>query len=791
MVFFCMITALLAGCGGGSGKEDTSSTTSINQFVYQEDMIYLDLEDTLLSDIIYKDNYIYVQAQVGSQDASIMPRMVTTQLETTEEVENAETSEPEPQDEATAEDGLATPDDESMPYPELSQDTTYLIGKFNLDGTKITSFETTLESGHYLNRMVVGGENQYFIQITKYATYEDEETSTDQQLIRSYNENGELLFELDVKAKTEGTYFYINNMVCLQDQLLVAGNDRLMFYSFQGELQEEIDLDAEMSGDVLISKNEDIYLRIWQEDGVILKKIDKASKSMGEALLLPFSGYQYSFFQGVDQDYLLTDGIGVYGYNVGDEALTPIINYIDSDMNTNGITYIKAIDEKSFFAYYYSDDFEQIIAKLTKVNPEDVVKKEVFTLGAWYLDWDVKKQVISYNKTSTTHRIKIIDYSTYNTQDDYTAGLTKLNTDIIAGNMPDIMLLHSNMPVKSYMAKGLFADFYELMEQDDTINRSDYLENVFEATSYNGKLYQLIPYFYIYTVVGKTSEVGPNPGWTLDDLKALVATKDDSVEIFSETIRSDLLYYFLSVNNTQFIDWETGQCSFDTKEFQDILEFVKQFPADFNYDIYYDNDDFWKNYESRFRTGSSMLKITSMTEFREYNRLKKGEFGEDITLVGFPTTKGNGSAFSYGLSFAISARTKNKEGAWEFVRYFMGDEYQATNTYAWPIKISQLDANAKEAMKKQSYTDENGKEIFYDQTYYIDGVEIILEEITQEEVDTVKAFIQSINQVMTEDTNLNNIITEEAESYFSGQKSVTEVSNIIQSRAQIYVNENR
>ena len=38
---------------------------------------------------------------------------------------------------------------------------------------------------------------------------------------------------------------------------------------------------------------------------------------------------------------------------------------------------------------------------------------------------------------------------------------------------------------------------------------------------------------------------------------------------------------------------------------------------------------------------------------------------------------------------------------------------------------------------------------------------------------------------------ITNIITEEAEAFFKGQKSVADVAGVIQSRVQVYVNENR
>ena len=43
----------------------------------------------------------------------------------------------------------------------------------------------------------------------------------------------------------------------------------------------------------------------------------------------------------------------------------------------------------------------------------------------------------------------------------------------------------------------------------------------------------------------------------------------------------------------------------------------------------------------------------------------------------------------------------------------------------------------------------------------------------------------------TYDEQLMNIITEDAEYYFNGEKSAQEIAGIIQSRAQLYIDENR
>ena len=63
---------------------------------------------------------------------------------------------------------------------------------------------------------------------------------------------------------------------------------------------------------------------------------------------------------------------------------------------------------------------------------------------------------------------------------------------------------------------------------------------------------------------------------------------------------------------------------------------------------------------------------------------------------------------------------------------------------------------------------------------------------TQEEVAVLQDLISVAEpSSATGNDEITNIITEEAEAFFKGQKSVSDVANVIQSRVQVYVNENR
>ena len=111
--------------------------------------------------------------------------------------------------------------------------------------------------------------------------------------------------------------------------------------------------------------------------------------------------------------------------------------------------------------------------------------------------------------------------------------------------------------------------------------------------------------------------------------------------------------------------------------------------------------------------------------------------------------------------------------------------------YNLPVLRSTFEKNVQDATKKPYYMDENGNKVEYDETYYINGEEILLPQLTQEQVDRIVSFVESVNKRGYYNEAISNIISEEAGAYFSGQKSARDVASVIQSRVQVYVNENR
>ena len=88
---------------------------------------------------------------------------------------------------------------------------------------------------------------------------------------------------------------------------------------------------------------------------------------------------------------------------------------------------------------------------------------------------------------------------------------------------------------------------------------------------------------------------------------------------------------------------------------------------------------------------------------------------------------------------------------------------------------------------------ENGDKIPVIQMTYMnpDGTVTEVYSMTQEQADRLVNLIATTTKRADYNTEISDIVTEQAAAYFEGQKSAEEVARLIQSKANIFVNEQR
>ena len=256
--------------------------------------------------------------------------------------------------------------------------------------------------------------------------------------------------------------------------------------------------------------------------------------------------------------------------------------------------------------------------------------------------------------------------------------------------------------------------------------------------------------------------------------------------------QADFLSTMVYQNMNQFVDYGKSSCSFDTDSFRELLEVSSRLPAS--------NDQMMPETEAEtdMYSGDEMQKLqagdlllsngycSGSYEVKNMYRLYTADNG--IVRVGYPTDNGNGAVLNIYGGLAISSKCADPEGAWQFVKTMLSDEVQQ-NQWSFPVTRTAFDKVMADAMKKESYQDENGETIYVDSVGYIGEAEYTIGELTQEQADAFLAYVNDATVSGNYDTDILNIVTEEAAAFFAGDKTADEVAKLIQNRVTIYLGE--
>ena len=631
--------------------------------------------------------------------------------------------------------------------------------------------------------------------------YKEDKNFTQVRKLNADGSEAAVLNLSEIAASLDSAYdeenpstYYIYNSV-----LDSAGNLYFYFYGNDGGMMVVVN----SQGEVLFTLKEDnvggemvrlsdgrVAVMCYGEEAE-MRPIKVEEQDWDEGVTLPTDWY--GFYTGADDFlYFYSTSSSVMGCKE-DGTIEKLFTWINCDMNQDELRGISVSSLDQVVAIQTDWSGEQPVSELvvlnrTEVTPEN--QRKTLTMAVMWMDYDLRNEVLDYNRNNTEYRIEVQDYSEYNTQDDYQAGLTKLSTEIISGKVPDIMVV-DNLPIRQYGAKGLLEDLLPYIEADEELGgREGLVQPVLNAMLQDGKLYQICSTFSINTATTSQKLAGDVTGWTVEEAKAALDKLEDGAGIMSAyTTQSNLLRNICRWNLGHYVDWESGECYFDTGDFEKLLEFSKLAPKKIDDDMYED----WQYYEdaTRVREGRQLLMTETFSDW--YSLLyHKSYWGEDMIYVGFPSDDRKGSAFTLNNGLAMSSKCQYKEAAWDFLRTRLDTE---NSWYYWgfPLGKAAFDEFMTEAMTPDTWTDENGNVIEYPKVEYTDssGNTVKIMAMSQEDYDQFMELLNNTDKLTDYDTQILEIVMDEAQAYINGTSSAKSVAAMIQSRVKIYVNEQK
>lgn len=339
--------------------------------------------------------------------------------------------------------------------------------------------------------------------------------------------------------------------------------------------------------------------------------------------------------------------------------------------------------------------------------------------------------------------------------------------------------------------KGAFADLYPFMAEDEEVNTDTLNQYVLSLNEIDGKLYSLPTFYGITTMIGNKEYVGSTENWTVDEFMARWEQMPENATI-QGTRYSENVYYVILRNNLEaFVDYEHAQVHFDSPDFKRLLEFCGSFESNHGQKGTYDYD------------APKFVEEFYIDGFMGADGAAQGDFYDDgvrYTMVGFPSADREGAFLSdRGVSYAISAKSTPEEqaGAWEFIRSFVTYEYQMSHV------IPLIDDGHPDGPRYSSEMgfcinhrafEETAKGImdgtYYGGTYEDKGKEYEITLPMQEDYEKIVNYIHSIDRWETTSHGpLWNIINEEIMYYFTGERTLDQTVELIQSRASIWIAE--
>ena len=540
-------------------------------------------------------------------------------------------------------------------------------------------------------------------------------------------------FELREFSRTEPS-----QTAAVEDKLLCVKSDAdIYIYSEQGKLLNQVQPSgifrsvSVLEGRVILccASRDDSY-GFWELD-VDSGRLTNLWSSRDAGLIPP------NLSCSSQNGGLTGDSIALYRYDLATGEQTQLFNWLDYGIS--GIFELSpAMSEKGEI---FVVDRERLLVLRMQEGPV----RRVLTIGAAGYGLELDAIVSEFNRENGEYVARMKLYPPE--QGD------RLLTEIAAGMGPDILLTGEWGPLSSVTADGgIFVDLMPYIDADPDISREDFLPMALEGMAPDGHLYLLAPAMKAESLLTHKTVWDRVPDWTLDALFTLSRDCDQSRTLFGCS-KEQMLDTICAIASVQYVDFENVSCSFDAPSFARWLELAGsidyyQYPA----------------------TESALLYMHGLSA---WDAVSLGD-SEGLQIVGFPGEDGPLHLFSAANGYGVLANSPNTEGAWQFLRRMLLPGTQSTLD---GIPVIKACVNAALTTNAAGYYQYVETELAFDN--WMASIRPNIEKIA----------VLADEGVLIRPSAIDDIIRDEANRYFSGQKPLAEAVASIQSQAGVFLSE--
>lgn len=364
--------------------------------------------------------------------------------------------------------------------------------------------------------------------------------------------------------------------------------------------------------------------------------------------------------------------------------------------------------------------------------------------------------------------------------------LRALNTDMLAGNGPDVLIL-DGMPVDSYLEKGILADIAPLVEE---INQTDGLfENIYQAYRQDGAIYEIPARFYLNIADGDAEAVAA--GASLEKLAAYgeKMKSEGNGDVFSYSSKKALLERLYDLDSA---NWREDSGRLNEEKISEWLEQAKRI---YDVDAKEDADYMTYGYSTGnelmgtadvfgILVGESRIGLGSLTDMSEVSMMcsVNQEFGGDYDIAGRDTAK---VFLPYQLAGIVKG-TERMEEAENFIRAMLGTECISMYGGGFPVNRAAYEQMCEDAKQQYGAEGMGGVGVSTDEGVH---VQLDLNNVTESDIAKLTSILESLDKPAYADRVIKDIIIDSADRFLSGDQSKEDTVNTILQKCNLYLSE--
>lgn len=380
--------------------------------------------------------------------------------------------------------------------------------------------------------------------------------------------------------------------------------------------------------------------------------------------------------------------------------------------------------------------------------------------------------------------------------------LRTLNTEIMAGNGPDVLIL-DGMPMESYMEKGVLKDISSIY--NEILQSGGLQENVAGIYQRDGAVYGIPSRFKVPVLIGDAETIGQ-----IEDLESLGSTaeqlraQDGDVESILHVMDAYWLQNIFYGAYSPLMLAKNG-----TVDSQMLTGYMTELKTLFDLNHYKEEEVEYRMMTNRSDSYDFSLYVSTQGLVEKTEKLQLMDLGSGEGLATVTSVCGLTPGVDYRLApvgekkvfipstiVGVSAKSSQTEGAEEFVKFMLSETAQSVNQESgFPVNKKALDTELFAEKLAKGELSEDERIIMTSGSTWMseDGIlhEFNFDTLVpgQEEVDRFKKLIDSLDTPSLTDAVMGELVAEQAGKCITGEITAEEAVSVVCQKMNLYLAE--